>query len=104
MKVAEPLSSALNEMKGYPRYKITKLGDLVGVYNKRASTGNFKYLFSDADTILRHRLKFKEDCIVIDDTEYKGEYIIEQLITLCKLHDIDLYWDTEVLIEKIFTK
>lgn len=104
MKVAEPLSSALNELKGYPRYKITKLGDLIEVYHKKANTNNFKYLFSGADTLLKHRINFKEDCILIDDTEYKGTYIVEQLITLCKLHDIDLYWDTEVLITKIFTK
>lgn len=104
MKVAEPLSSALNELKGYPRYKITKLGDLVEVYHKKANTDNFRYLFSGAEILLRHRIKFKEDCIIIDKAEYKGSYVIEQLITLCKIHNIDLYWDTEVLITKIFTK
>lgn len=104
MKVAEPLSRALNELKGSPRYKITKLLDLVEVYNKKATRNNFIHLFNSSKVLLNHRIKFKPESIVIDGQEYEGQFNTEQLIVLCNVHDITLYWDDEIMLTKIFTK
>lgn len=104
MKVAVTLSEALNELKGSPRYKVSKLCDLVGVYNMKLTPNSFKYCFSGAETILRHRIDIGEDYVEIDGKKYEGTFVIEEIIILCKINNIDLYWDNEVLLDKIFTK